>query len=248
MPDTFVVPDGLDELEQELPSIIDLIARTARWVHPDTFRALPVWYPETARGQRVYDAKWGSVYTNTSRSTAVKADKFEANIQAAKGFVAALGTRRKENWTVCHIWSVDDPKFQKTNTVVRDRRFYSCIGNMVWLPTPLKAFTDAVPSIRRMLRICAFHMYDWACEHADVASQAAEVRSGQIPDGYPVEWPAPGRNVPPPGTAPFSPQVAAAIARRKETLRRKLGDVSLRYFPREEVREVLEFWKIDLPT
>jgi hypothetical protein len=26
-------------------SIVDLIARTTRWVHPDVFRAFPVWYP-----------------------------------------------------------------------------------------------------------------------------------------------------------------------------------------------------------
>jgi hypothetical protein len=97
MTDIFEVPDGLDELEQEMPTVINLIARTARWVHPDTFRALPVWYPEAARGAPSYDAKWGSVYQNTSRSSAVVADKFEANIKAAKAFVAALDTTKKYN-------------------------------------------------------------------------------------------------------------------------------------------------------
>jgi hypothetical protein len=50
------VPDGLTELEHELPLITELIARTARWVHPDTFAALPVWFPEVARGSPSYNA------------------------------------------------------------------------------------------------------------------------------------------------------------------------------------------------
>jgi len=37
----FCVPDGLEELKQSMSTIIDLIARTARWVHPDTFRVSP---------------------------------------------------------------------------------------------------------------------------------------------------------------------------------------------------------------
>lgn len=246
MTDIFVVPDGLDELKRAMPFIVDLIARTSRWVHPDTFRALPVWYPETARGQPIYDVRWGNVYKNTSRSTAKMTDKSEPNIKAGKAFVAALGIKKRDNWTVCHIWGVDDPKFQRTNSVVRDPRFYSCVGNMVWLPTPLKGFTDAVPDIRRMLRTCAFYLYGWACEHPDVASQALEVRAGKVPDGYPEIWPGPGRYVLPPETAPFSPRVASAIAKRKEELRRMLGDASLTCFPREDVRKVLEFWKVEI--
>jgi hypothetical protein len=224
MTDIFEVPDGLAELERELPSIIALIARTARWVHPDTFRALPVWYPEVARGAPSYDANWGSVYTNTNRSTKTTTDKSEANIYASKALVAALGTKKKDNWTVCHIWSVDDSKFQKTNSIVRDRRFYSCVGNMVWLPTPLKGFTDSVPQIKSMLRICAYHLYDWICEHSDVVEVAAEVRSGKLPDGYPVLWPSKERPILPPG----------------------IDDVSLTHFPREDVRKALEFWKVEL--
>ncbi len=199
MTDLFEVPDGLDELEEEMPRITDLISRTARWVHPETFQALPGWYPETARGRPSYNSKWETVYTNTSRSTAAVLNKAEANIQAAKALVAALGTCKTFNWTVCHIWGVDSQRFQETNTIVRDCRFYSCVGNMIWLPTPLKGFTDAVPEIRQMLRICAFHLYGWACEHSDVASQAAEIRSGKVPAEYPAVWPAPGRFVLPPG-------------------------------------------------
>jgi hypothetical protein len=117
---------------------------------------------------------------------------------------------------------------------------------MIWLPTPLKGFTDAVPEVKRMLRTCAFYLYGWVCDHPDVKEQAKEVRSGAVPEGYPTVWPAPGRPMPPPGTAPFSPRVAQAIAKRKEELRRMLNDRSLANFPRKEVEDVLKFWNVQL--
>jgi hypothetical protein len=78
MPELFAVPDGLDELAVEMPLIVDLIARTARWVHPEVFRAFPVWYPETARRLPIFDAGWQRVYTNTSRATANVQEKAKA--------------------------------------------------------------------------------------------------------------------------------------------------------------------------
>ena len=50
-------------------SVAELIARTARWVHPETFRALPVWAPYAARGMPVFDASWSRQYTNTKKAT-----------------------------------------------------------------------------------------------------------------------------------------------------------------------------------
>ncbi len=44
----FHVPDGNEALRSDIPAIVELIERTARWVHPDTFRALPVWAPHYA--------------------------------------------------------------------------------------------------------------------------------------------------------------------------------------------------------
>lgn len=246
MDDFYEIPDGLSELRKEMPTITNLIAHTARWVHPETFRALPVWYPEIARGQPIYDAGFSAVLTNKNRVTATVNDKSEPNIKAGKAFVAALGTRRTGNWTVCHIWGVDDPKFQLTNTVVRDPRFYSCVANMVLLPTPLKGFTDAVPEIKRMLRICAYHLYGWACEHDGVRAQYNEVCSGIIPDGYPSDWPTVDRHVLPPNTAPFSLCVQSAIKKRKSELRRLIRDQSLVKFPRAQVEEVLKYWKLEL--
>jgi hypothetical protein len=56
---------------------------------------------------------------------------------------------------------------------------------MVWLPTPLKGFTDTLPEIKAMLRVCAFHLYGWACEHPSVADQvesAVWLGAGRIPE------------------------------------------------------------------
>lgn len=129
------IPDGLSVVSANLPAIVQMIARTARWVHPDAFRALPVWYPEVARGQKMYDATWTRVYRNVDRETGREVEKVEPNIKAGQAFRLALGARKVPNWTVCHIWSVDDPTFRKSNRVVRDPRYYSCVANMVWLPT-----------------------------------------------------------------------------------------------------------------
>lgn len=243
------IPDGNAEIAAEIPLIVEIIARTSGWVHPDTFRALPVWCPWTARGRPLYDSKWQRRYTNTKRATGQTAEKFEGNVAAGKALIAALGVAnpKPKNWTVCHIWGYDDPAFAMDGGIVRDPRYFSCIANMVWLPTPLKGFTDALPEIKTMLRTCAFYLYDWACEHESVSSQAEFIRAGEIPDGYPEKWPGPTRRgILPPGTAPFTPGIRTEIERRKQGIRRMLDDESLTHSPRDEVREVLTFWNVTL--
>ncbi len=247
MAGTNVIPDGNAEIADKIPLIVEIIARTCRWVHPDTFRQLPVWCPWTARGRPLYDSTWQRRYTNTKRTTNVAVEKFEGNVAASKSLVTALGVAspKPRNWTVCHIWGYDDPAFATQGSIVQDPRYYSCIANMVWLPTPLKGFTDALPEIKVMLRTCAFYLYGWACEHESVAAQTQSIRGGSIPDGYPNTWPAPDRpNLLPPGTAPNTPGIRAEIDRRKGNFRAMLADESLTHFPRDEVRKVLEFWKV----
>lgn len=239
---SYQVPNGLFEIEHELPLIMEMIARTARWVHPDAFRALPVWCPDTARGRLRYDARFQKPLVSGKGRP-----KVEENIRAATALVEALGVRppKPRNWTVCHIWGYDDENFAGRSNVVQDPRYYSCIGNMTWLPTPLKGFTDAVPAIKACLRVCAFHLYGWACEHPDVEAAAAEVRSGFVPAGYPATWPTAERKILPTGTAPFSDAVHAAITKRKALIRRQLDDPSLQYFGHDSVREVLVFWNVE---
>ena len=105
--DGFYVPDGNEALRDDIPAVVELIERTARWVHPDTFRALPVWAPHTARGRPLYDAGWTRRYTNTRRATGVTAEKFEGNVAALNALVAALdvASPKPKNWSVCHIWA-----------------------------------------------------------------------------------------------------------------------------------------------
>lgn len=244
-----VIPDGNDEIAAEIPLIVEIVARTARWVHPQTFRALPLWCPWTARGRPLYEKTWQRRSTNTRRDTGIKSEKFEANVVAGKALVTALGVTspKPANWTVCHIWGYDDEAFATQSGIVRNPRYYSCVANMIWLPTPLKGFTDALPEIKKMLRTCAFHLYGWVCEDDSVKAQADDIRSGVVPSGYPESWPCPARpGILPPGTAFFTPAVADEIRKRKANFRSMLSDPTLINFPREEVREVLEFWKIDL--
>ena len=88
---------------------MEMIARTARWVHPDTFNALPVWCPDTARGRPRYDATWSRELIS---GRGVR--KVEENIRAAIGLMEALGVKGKpKNWTVCHIWGYDDEECRR---------------------------------------------------------------------------------------------------------------------------------------
>ena len=245
----FFVPDGNDALRDDIPAIVELIERTARWVNPETFRRLPVWAPHTARGSPLYDASWSRRYTNTRKATGVTAAKSEGNVAALKALVAALdvASPKPKNWTVCHIWGYDDTSFAQRSNVVQDPRYFSCIANMVWLPTSLKGFTDTLPEIKAMLRVCAFYLYGWACEHPSVEKQASEIRSGWIPEGYPQSWPGPNNpDSLPPGLAPFSARIDKEIVKRKQQIKANLSNAAFQHYPKEDVLSVLNFWRIDL--
>jgi hypothetical protein len=105
-PESYTVRDGLDEICGELGLVVRMIADTAKWVHPDTFMALPIWYPETARGRPSYDASWTRVYENKVKATGLVERKTELNTKAATAFRRALGVAKPLNWTVCHISAI----------------------------------------------------------------------------------------------------------------------------------------------
>jgi hypothetical protein len=130
---------------------------------------------------------------------------------------------------------------------VQDPRYFSCVANMVWLPTSLKGFTDTLPEIKAMLRVCSFHLYGWACEHESVVAQAEQVRSGWTPDYYPKSWPwAEQPGMLPSGTAPFTSRIEREIAKRKSKMRSDLASADYLHYPKAEVEEALRFWKVDL--
>ena len=247
--DQELLPDGLEALRQELSlrDVMGLIERTARWVDPETFEYLPVWYPEHARRGLFYKANWSEPQMNRNRQTGVSIHKSEGNTHANKALTLALGLRATErpNWSCCHIWGVDDAAYQVSNAVVQDRRFFSCVANMVLLPTPLKAFTDVMTEVKMMLRVCALHLYGWSCDHDDVADIAGQVEEWADWDAYPCSWPRQDRNSLPLGTAKFSARIKTSADRRKAAIRKDLASAGPHY-PRDEVQKVLEYWDVSL--
>lgn len=244
---TTLTRDGLDALRAELSlsEIMRLIERTARWVDPATFRFLPVWYPEHSRRGLFYKANWTEPQMNRNRQAGVTVHKHEGNNFANRALTHALGLRGGErpNWSCCHIWGVDDASFSTTNLVVQDARFYSCVANMVMLPTPLKAFTDVMPEVKAMLRACAFNTFGWRCEHDAVADFDAIAPA--LDPAYPASWPkVPGQGLPA-GVVALSQAIRFDANRRMATIRRDLEKAGPHY-PRDQVLTVLEFWKIKL--
>lgn len=243
------LPDGLEALRRELSlaDVMGLIERTARWVDPKTFDYLPVWYPEHARRKPFYKANWTEPQMNKNRETGLSVHKLEGNLYANKALTTALGLRAKErpNWSCCHIWGIDDELYQSSNSVVQDRRFYSCVGNMVLLPTPLKAFTDVMPEVKMMLRVCALHLYSWSCEHDDVHATAQRVAEWNDWAAYPASWPRPNKPTFPLGLGQFSGRVKKAADRRRDAIRKDLLKAGPHY-PRYDVESTLEHWKVIL--
>ena len=122
------MPDGLVALREvlSLKEIASLIERTARWVAPETFQLLPVWFPEHSRQGSLYKGNWSEPQMNKNQITGQSVRKAESNVYASKALTLALGlsSKSRTNWSCCHIWGVDDPNYQLSNAVVRDRRFF----------------------------------------------------------------------------------------------------------------------------
>lgn len=239
--------DGLDTLRAEIGvrEIASLIERTARWVDPATFRLLPVWYPEHARRRHFYKANWSEPLTNTNRATKATVHKLEGNTKANQALTLALGLRAatRPNWTCCHLWGVDDEKFQKSNDVVSDHRYYSCVANMVLLPTPMKAFTDAIPEIKAMMRICARNLYGWQCDHESMKAVNEALGQWQDWDAYPSSWPRSSGEKLPMGLVKLTPEIEQQALKRRAAIFSDLEHAGP-FYPREAVRSALKYWGI----
>ncbi|MCX6952971.1 MAG: hypothetical protein NTV51_12515 [Verrucomicrobia bacterium] len=231
--------DGLAELAaacaEEKINLLALIGRTARWVHPDVFRELPVWYPERWRRQPAANSAFTKILTNTNPRSKRVEEMTEANIYAERALVAALGLRLGEkpcNWSVCHIWGIDDPGFTKPNTIVQDGKFYSCVGNMILLPTPLKGLTDSDPEAKESLRVRAFELYRWVCPIDDAPELGRKISEGWRPERYPAVWRDPELS---------SLAIDFAQARKAEILRQLTASPGPLY-PTETVRSAVGYW------
>jgi hypothetical protein len=241
--------DGLDALRAELSlsDIMRLIERTARWVSKETFELLPVWFPEHTRRGLFYKANWSEPQHNTNRQTGVSVHKHEGNNYASKALTHALGlrSRQRPNWSCCHMWGIDDASFGSSNVIVQDARFYSCVANMVLLPTPLKAFTDVMPDVKWMLRACAFHTYDWRCDHEMFGD--VDFDPWTFDPAYPASWPKTAGDAPPPGTVPMTSAIASDADRRLAAIRRDLQGAGS-FYPRQAVLEALTYWNLPGPA
>ncbi|SDR44579.1 hypothetical protein SAMN05519103_03236 [Rhizobiales bacterium GAS113] len=78
------IKDGLDVLRDVLSvgEAASLIERTAVWVAPETFKLLPLWFPEFARRAPYYKANWSTPQMNKNRASGISVHKAEGNIYA----------------------------------------------------------------------------------------------------------------------------------------------------------------------
>jgi hypothetical protein len=239
------LPDGLEELQKQfsLVEIMRLIESTARWVDVETFRRLPLWFPEHARRAYFYKSNWQERQLNKNKETGHTEHKREANVYANKALTLALGLGRNDrpNWSCCHIWGVDDARYQMSNAIVQSNRFYSCVANVVLLPTPLKAFTDVVPNVKMMLRICARNYYGWQCDHEGLSDAIAKLDNWSDWEAYPMSWPRLPSTMTPRGVIPLNNVIQENAQRRLHRIKldlKKAGD----HYPRAKVLDALEYW------
>ena len=184
---------------------------------------------------------------NKSRATGHSVHKAEGNIHANSALTLALGLRKKlrVNWSCCHIWGIDDASYQLSNAVAQDHRFFSCVGNMVLLPTPLKAFTDTMPGVKAMSRICARNLYGWQCDHQSLAEANELLDRWDNWSGYPESWPRKAGEKRPRGVVELSPAIRASAEKRLAGIRNDLANAGP-FYPRDTVRAALAYWRIDL--
>lgn len=228
------IGDGLQAFNQEIDAkeVARIVGSLARWVDPKTFRLLPVWHPELARKQPLYKAGWLSPQTNLGKP------KFEGNTKANASLSRALGVAKKSrpNWTCCHIWGNDDASFSAGESEVNDPRYYSCIANMVLLPTPLKAFTDFVPQLKAALRLAAFKLYGFL--PAGKAVPTVEDAGEWLPEGW--------ANGDVAGIRWLNAKIEKSARDRGDKILREFRDSGGKY-PEAQVQRVLRYWAARTP-
>ena len=120
---------------------------------------------------------------------------------------------------------------------------FSCVANMVLLPTPLKAFTDSMVEVKAMLRICARNLYGWHCDRDDLKAAVALIDAWHEWDAYPASWPRAPGTVQPLGVSRLNDTIRTYAARRLDKIRQDLAGAGTHY-PRAEVCAALAYWNI----
>jgi hypothetical protein len=151
-------------------NLANLVAATAFWVHPDTYRMVAAsnpnaaWFPGTRRSRGA--EKRGEVIDN------VKFDDNSAANRAIK--LAVFGHTRTKGFHACHVWA----------ETCYDHRYHTSIANLVLLPASLAGLSDHDQHIASCLKFRAWELYAWAPVGASPL---------QKPRDYPVPemWRAP---------------------------------------------------------
>jgi hypothetical protein len=219
-------------------SVMDLIVRTSRWADPTVVRVLPVWYPAFYRGMPLYKADW-----KTPQLLNGKEQRRESNERAHWTIHTAVGGK-KSNWTCCHIWGYSDPTFQVKGGPTYNPRYYTCLPNLVLLPTPVKTLTDSMPEVQQAPRVCSWYVFGWTPDPAD-APEAELVRSGWVPEHYPSAWPRKHGANTPTGLVQATPSILEKTRRRKAEIAdelRRADAGELPNYPANRVRQVLLAW------
>lgn len=93
---------------------------------------------------------------------------------------------------------------------------------MVLLPTPLKAFTDTMPEVKAMLRVCARNFYGWHCDHQSIAEAISAIDAWGDWSAYPASWPRKPGGALTLGVMPINDGIRSAAGARLKRIRRDL--------------------------
>jgi len=155
----------LDELlqqdlsEQNLKSILDLIAKVSWWVHPNVYQSIPVVYPKTRR-------KKGK----EERGQIINGIRLWFNEPASHALWLALGTNKDKikNSYVCHIYenSVGDPVH------------FTNLANMTAFPKSLQSLSEWKP-VADVLKYHSYKIYGYTGPDDAIPT---------MPKYYPESW------------------------------------------------------------
>lgn len=113
---------------------------------------------------------------------------------------------------------------------------------MVLLPTPLKAFTDAMPELKTMLRLCAKNTYGWSCGADLLPNEHAAMDNFTSWDDYPKSWPRTFGDRFPIGVMHLNPVIHQSAKKRLEKIWFDLVRAG-EFYPREKVQDAMSYWE-----
>jgi hypothetical protein len=151
------------ETTTDLPA---LVAAASVWANPKVHEllmandGLGLWYPAMRRYRKGANERKGGKLHGVTLD-----DNTYANFALKNSL--PFGARAYRNYSVCHIWPES----------CYDDRCYTCIANLVLVPSPLMSITDFHPVIQSALKYRSWELYAWCPPRANPPIR---------PDGYPT--------------------------------------------------------------